>query len=317
MILELLMLVAGLILLIFSSEKTVEHSVKLAKYLKVSPLIIGIVLISIGTDVPEITNSIISSYLGHGDINVGSSFGSPLSQITLVLGIAALASGRLIKVRESVVTRLGIATLGATLLGLFLVSDGNLTRADAAALIVSYIVFLIIIQVTRPKELGVTKVGGGKITKRQLFDCSLFIGLSILGVIIGSMLVVNSVIVVSNGIGIPEFIISFFLIGLGTSLPELAVTLSAVRRGEFGLAIGNAFGSNITDLTLALASGPLLFPTMLTKGLVNAGGLYLIGATALVVALLGWRKRIGKAEGVVLVLLYLGSFVAIPLLQSL
>ena len=317
MILELLMMVAGLILLVFSSEKTVEHSVKLAKFFKVSPLIIGIVLISIGTDLPEITNSIISSYLGHGDINVGDSFGSPLSQITLVLGITALASKRLIRVRESVVTKLGISTLGATVLALLLVSDGDLTRVDAVVLIVSYIAFLVYLQRTRPKEIGITKVGEETTTKKQLINCSLIVGLSILGVVIGSMLVVNSVIEISKGIGIPEFIISFFLIGLGTSLPELAVTLSAVRRGEFGLAIGNAFGSNITDLTLALASGPLLFPTMLTKGLVNTGGLYLIGATAVVVALLGWRKRIGKIEGIVLVLLYLASLIVIPMFQSL
>jgi cation:H+ antiporter len=89
----LALLVLGVVLLAFSAEKAVEHSVNVASALKVSPLMIGLIIVSLGTDFPEITNSVISSAFGHGDINVGDSFGSILAQMTLVLGLLALIGG--------------------------------------------------------------------------------------------------------------------------------------------------------------------------------------------------------------------------------
>jgi cation:H+ antiporter len=313
MLLEIAALIIGIALLAYSSERTVDHSVRLAKAFKIPPLIIGVILISLGTDIPEISNSIISSFLGHGDINVGNAFGSPLAQITIVLGIAILFGGSL-KIKRSEIAHLGIAALAATLLALLLVSDGNVTRADAAALIFSYVVFLLYICKCIPQEIGITRIKESAARGKEQFRTFLMIAVSIVGVIAGSGLVVNSVISLSSELGVSEFIISFFLIGLGTSLPELAVTLSAIRKREFGLAIGDAFGSNITDLTLALGIGPLFFPNILTAGLVSAGTLYLFAATAIVVALLWWRRRIGRIGGLILILLYLASYLIIPML---
>jgi cation:H+ antiporter len=311
MLLEIGGLIIGLALLIFSSEKAVENSVKLAKSLKISPFIIGVVLISFGTDIPEITNSIISSFLGHGDINVGNILGSPLAQITLVLGIVGIFGGIII-VKKSVIKSLGLATVAATLLALLLISDGNITRVDAVALIISYIAFIMYLCNCDPRQIGIERIKNSVIAKREKVNFLIPLAASILGVIAGSSLVVNSVIELSKLISIPEFLLSFFVIGLGTSLPELAFELSAVKKRQFGLAIGDAFGSNITDLTLALGIGPLFFPNTLSTDIVGVGGLYLLFATFAVVALIAWRKKIDRVVGILLVLIYLASYFIIP-----
>lgn len=314
MLLETAMLAIGIILLVKSSDITVDSSIRLAKAMGVPAFIIGIVLVSLGTDIPEMANSVTSSYLGHGDINIGDSFGSPLSQITIVLGIAVLL-GRGFRINQHQIARLGVAMIAATLLGVLLAGDGDLTRADAAILILSYILFVLYITGLDPRKMGILKIKEEAAKGRQQIRLILFICAAMLGVIAGSWLVVNSVISISEELGFPEMIISFFIIGLGTSLPELAVGIAAVKKGQFGLAIGDSFGSNITDLTIAIGSGPLLFPNSLSAGLVNIAGAYLIAATAVVVAFLGWRRKIGKLESIVLLLIYFGSFILLPLLS--
>ena len=97
-------LIIGIVIMAYSSEKAVGHSVKIASALKVSPLVIGLILVSVGTDLPEIVNSITSSAIGHGDINVGDSLGSALTQITLVMGLIPFLAGDLkVKKREVLV----------------------------------------------------------------------------------------------------------------------------------------------------------------------------------------------------------------------
>jgi len=314
MILELAMLIAGMIILFMSSDITVEKSMELAKALGIPAFIIGVVLVSLGTDIPEMTNSLISSYMGHGDINVGNIFGSPLAQISIVLGVAVLL-GRPMGISQPQIARLGIATIAATLLGVLLAGDGDLSRADALILILSYALFLLYMTGLDPRKMGIEKIRNHSFAGKGYGRILLSLFAAILGVIAGSWLVVSSVISISEALGFPELIISFFIIGLGTSLPELAVGIAAVRKGQFGLAIGDSFGSNITDLTIALGIGPLLFPNTLSANLVNVTGAYLIAATAIIVAFLGWRKKIDKAGGIILILIYLGSYLILPLLD--
>jgi cation:H+ antiporter len=311
MLLEVIGFVVGVVLLKYSSSKTVDCSVILAKALKVSPLIIGMVLVSIGTDLPEIANSLISSYLGHGDINVGDTFGSPLAQITLVFALIVILGGS-INVKRRDILHLGLGTLLATLLAFILVNDGYISRIDAVVLLIGFMVLLIAICRFNPGGLCLFNIKNFKVESLDVF---LFVklALSIIGVIIGSALVVNSIIALSQSMDLPEFIVSFFVLGLGTSLPEFMVDLAAIRRGQFGLALGDIFGSNMVDLTLALGIGPLFFPNILTPGLVNTSGLYLLIASAIVVGLLLWRKKLDKRAAIILLLIYLASYLIIPM----
>ncbi len=140
---------------------------------------------------------------------------------------------------------------------------------------------------------------------------ALYLGLSMLGVIAGSFLVVNSVISVSGILGIPEYLISFVAVGLGTSLPELFVGISAIRKKEYEIFIGDILGSNITDVTLSLGLGPLIKPNVIISDLIVPTGSYLILVSIIVILIFGINKKIDRKNALLLIGLYLLSFVII------
>ena len=156
MIVELLSLIAGMVLVIRFSEKTVECSTHLATRLKVPPLLIGVFLVSAGTDLPEIANSVISSYTGHGDINVGDTLGSSLSQISLILGLVAIFGGGVIGERRNILVLGGCATV-AVAAAAFTVMDGVLDQFDAAVLLALYAVLLFASSRLSVEEAGAKK----------------------------------------------------------------------------------------------------------------------------------------------------------------
>jgi cation:H+ antiporter len=137
----MVVLVAGILLMTFSSDKAVEHSVKIASALRVSPLMIGLVLVSIGTDLPEIANSIASSALGHGDINVGDSLGSVLTQMTLVFGLLPFLGG-IFKVKRKEVTVIGACEVLALIIAVSIAEKGYISRMNALFLVASWPVFM-------------------------------------------------------------------------------------------------------------------------------------------------------------------------------
>ena len=124
----------GFLVAVLASRYSVEHLTKFAAGTRIPPFIIGITLVSIGTDLPEITNSIVASVTGHGDVNVGDSIGSAVVQSTLILGLLPLIAGAF-PIARGRVTRIGAATAGALLLGAALMADGHLSRLDALLLI--------------------------------------------------------------------------------------------------------------------------------------------------------------------------------------
>jgi cation:H+ antiporter len=140
-----LILIAGIILLVFSSDTAVEHSVNIATALGASPLIIGLVLVSVSTDLPEVVNSILASQMGHGDINVGDSLGSILAQITLVLGLLPFFVGTF-KVKKNEVLVVGACEILSIIFVLGILEKGYITRLNALFLIASWALFMLIVR---------------------------------------------------------------------------------------------------------------------------------------------------------------------------
>jgi cation:H+ antiporter len=301
-------LVAGLVLLILSSDKAVEHSVFFASALGFSPLIIGLVLVSIGTDLPEIYNSIVSCWSGHGDINLGDSFGSILSQITLVLGIIAVL-GRGFKVKRREVLVIGAFEVLALTLSLSVAVTG-FTRVKAFLLIATWPFFIFVIRKLLAKDITSKKRVRRQKEMHYLWHLVVAV-LGFVGVAIGAIAVVQSVITLSQELGIPEFFISFFAVGIGTSIPELVVDVTAIRKREYELAIGDIIGSCIVDATVSISIGQLLFPTaVFVSGYQHSLPLvlYAIFASTIVIFILAARKKVDKKAGILFILLYLASF---------
>ncbi len=303
---EAAVLVAGLAIITYASEKSVEYSTHIAHYLKVSPLVIGVFLVSIGTDFPEIVNSLISSYSGHGDINVGNALGSTLAQLSLVLGLVVLITGRVVADRRNILV-LGGALIFAVSLSAYLLLDGVLNQNDAVILIIAYIGILIFTtRFTVRRHLGEEiDLSTIKNSRNRTF---LLLFASLIGVLIGSVLIVESVIRISTQISLPEYLVSFFVIGLGTSLPELSVEIAAARKKQYGIMLGDLMGSNITDATLALGIGPLFFPAAISGQIITPVAIYILLATFAIVGLFWLRGRIEKVDAILLILIYLTSY---------
>jgi len=129
-----------------------------------------------------------------------------------------------------------------------------------------------------------------------------------LGIGIGSYAVIESAVTISRYLGVSEYLISFFLVSLGTSLPELVVEVSAIRKQHYDLAVGDIIGSCIVDATLAIGIGPLFFPIDVSGGSVLVTGLYAVFVSAVVVGVLSWRGINDKRTGGFFILLYLLSY---------
>lgn len=310
LIIPIVSLIIGIALLLFCSDKTVGLASDFAKDMGISPFLVGIVVLAAGTSLPEVANSIISSYTGHGEINVGDTFGSCLSQITLVLGILVLVSGKTITGGRKDIMLLGGCALIAGMLAVLAVEKGEINQLDAVLLIVAYFILLFITQKYSVKDYVLTNLP--RLDLHSLLQLGIIL-VTIGGVLAGSWLIVTSVINLSEQIGVPSYLLSFFAIAVGTSLPELGVGLASVKSGRFELILGNIMGSNIADVTISLASGPLLFPNYFDSGIAMLGGIYMLIASFIVIALFAWKMRLTKAMGVLFIVLYLLSFLLFPL----
>jgi cation:H+ antiporter len=287
----------GVALLAYSSEKAVKHSVSMASALGISPLMIGLVVVSLGTDLPEIVNSITSSAMGHGDINVGDSFGSILVQITLILGLVALLGGAF-KVKRNEIAVVGSCELLALIASVSMVEKGYISRMNAVFLVASFPLLMLIIRNVMKNEY-VRAQGGTKLFRHFVIAIMGYVGVAI-----GAYVVVNSVVALSAEAHIPEYLISFFVVAIGTSLPELAVDLTAVRRKQYEIAIGDAIGSCIVDAGLSIGIGPLIFPTTVSARLAETTGLYALFASIVVLLVLAVRQKLDRKAGVFFIILY-------------
>ena len=305
LVIPLGLLILGMIILTFSSNKTVDYSVALACNWSVPPIIIGLVLVSIGTDFPEIINSVISSSLDLGNINVGTSIGSAFSQITLVLGIIAIFLKRF-EVNKKEVLIIGASILFSTILSFLLISDSYISRLDGLFLISSWVLIVLIIRRIAKKDFT-CPLRSEHEPKRSGYNVLMVI-LGFIGVAIGTFLVIESILEITLILNISEFFASFFIASIGTSLPELTVTLTAIRKGQQELAIGDIMGSSLLDASISIGIGPLLFPTTIFGGLANATWIYTILSFLLVTLLLFLRGKVDKKVGIICLSLYLFSY---------
>lgn len=311
MILEVGIFVAGLVILAYSSDKTVDVAARLAATANIPPLLIGIIVLAMGTSLPEVGNSITSTLAGHPEINVGDTFGSALSQITLILGLAVIFGGTIKEGRRDVLLLGGCAIIAA-MLSLFVVESGDFSLTDALFLIIAYLILIFISNKYTVKDYAAPEgVGAKKFWpwKERVLACG-ELALFLVLVMGSSLMVVHSAVRISYMAGIDSYLISFFAISIGTSLPELMVCTAAIRRGQDELAIGNILGSNITDTTLALAAGPLLVPgVVIGDGIMIGTGVYMVVASIAVVSLFALRGKMDRKAAIVLIAMYLVSYI--------
>jgi cation:H+ antiporter len=302
--LQLFLLVGGLAVALVASDRAVAYTRALAAALGAPAFIVGVALVAIGTDLPEIANSIAAHVQGEGDVNVGDSVGSTLTQYTFVLGlfplfVSVVAIGRR---QVALVSVLTMAGLGLTT---WFVADGWLGRWEGAALVAAWALFTFVVVRALPGQAP----DEPPVVRRQGRLLQAGVVLLTLGFVgFGATVAVRALIRLAGLAGVPEFVIAFFGASLGTSAPEMVVDITALLRGAPGIALGDALGSSLVDSTLSIGAGPLVAPAEVTPRLAVVGSLYTLAAVGVVGALLGARRRHDRRSAAVLMGLYALSY---------
>ena len=263
--------------MIYSSDKAVLHSISIASAMGISPLMIGLVLVSIGTDLPEIANSLVSSSLGHGNINVGDSLGSVLAQMSLVLGLLPFFAGTF-KVKREEIIIIGACEVLALILVVSMAEKGNISSLNGLFLVASWPIFMLFSRNIRAKEKPLAVADD-----QSKLHHVVIVALGFTGVAVGAYMVVEAVIALSSWFNINEYFISFFVLAIGTSLPEFVVDLTALRKKQYELAIGDIIGSSLFDASFSIGIGALFFPIEVAGELIGTTGLYAIFVSIMVV----------------------------------
>ena len=296
MTLNLLLFLISIPIIIKSSDIFTEGASKLAKMLGVSDFIIGITIVAFGTSLPELASDTYASYIDHGQIAFGDIIGSNITNIALILGLTCIIKPLAIKHTEIYSGRIHLMIL--VLASVFLLVSGGIGRIGGAIFLISYIIYLRH-SINKYRELGVETVEKNNFIK-NIFE--VLIGLT--GILIGANLLVNSIIGFSVAFGISEYLIALVLMAIGTSLPELFVSVSAARKGYMTMALGNIIGSNVANILWVLGAAAIIRPIRIDPELIFVQLIFMLLLSVLLIIFKKSGYVIDRREGAVFLVIY-------------
>jgi cation:H+ antiporter len=291
----------------------IDGAVELSAVFGFSSLFIGLSVTALGTSAPEAAVSIKAAISSYPSISFGNILGSNIANIGLVVGLGALLWT--IKARESTIKKEMPFCFIVAVLALLLVRDDwygraetSLSRFDGVILLFLFSLYVCYLYFMARKDRSVFRLNDElqevKRSRKEMFKASLWLVLGIAGVLIGAHLIVGNSVIIARRLGVSEILVSVTVIALGTSLPEMATSLAAMKKGEPDIAIGNIVGSNIFNIlfVLGLTSTirPIVFPLVAFKDL-----LIVVGISAVLFAFVYTDSKISKKEGGVLLLFYI------------
>lgn len=264
MILPIVSVVLGLALLVWSADRFVDGAVGVARYCGMSTLLIGMVVVGFGTSAPEMVVSAISAMDNAPELALGNAYGSNIANIALILGVTAVISP-VIVIRKALKRDLPVL-IAVTAMSVFLVSDGSISRLDGVILL---LVFAGVMGFNIVNEMRQKAVAGSAVAddaEKQDGE-SLSLGKSVLWLVLGLALLVGSsralvwgAVEIARALGVSDLLIGLTIVAVGTSLPELASSIAAARKGENDLAFGNIIGSNLFNTLLVVGIASTIAP---------------------------------------------------------
>lgn len=305
MIINIVLLILGFIILIKGADLFVDGASGIAANFKVSKMLIGLTIVAFGTSAPEFAVSVKSLLAGSGDIVLGNVIGSNILNILLILGCSALIHPLTVKnntVKKELPITMLISTLFAVLLSDHIFDKGvsnAFTRGDGIILLLFFMIFIYyLVTIAR------NKVEKDDEKPISLGKASLFTLIGLVGIVLGSSFVVDSATYLAEAIGVSERIIALTIIALGTSLPELVTSVTATKKGEYDIAIGNVVGSNIFNIGMVIGLPVTLFGGI---GVITFSYIDLIVmiTTAILLFMFSFNDyKISKKEGLLFLILF-------------
>jgi len=301
MITDLIYVLAGLALLYFGGESLITGSLRIAHRFKISPFVIGAIVMGFGTSSPEMAVSILASFREEAEVAVGNVIGSNIANVGLVLGLTALLIPLTIEQKRFKTETPPL--LIATLLILFLAWDFTLSRWEGMLLLAGLVIYTW--KTLKNDEAPDFELGE---------EVSLFagkgicyqIGLALAGLallVLGAAWMVHGAVNIAREMGISEWFIGISIVALGTSLPEIVSSLMSARRGHGEMALGNIFGSNIFNIFMVLGASASLHPLNIQEA-IHPDLLITTGVTCLLLLLISRKHQLNKLDGIILLLCY-------------
>jgi cation:H+ antiporter len=310
-IIPILLLIVGLVLLIAGAEYLVRGASSMARKWGISSIVIGLTIVAFGTSAPELVVNLMSSWKGATALAIGNVVGSNMANILLILGIGATI--KTLKVKTGTTYKeipFALLAIGmVAILGNDAFFDGanfnGLGRIDGIIFLAFFVIFLYY-------TYGISKVEGEHeaIQTYPTSTALAMFSLGIFGLTIGGKIIVDNAIIIATVAGLSEALIGLTVIAIGTSLPELATTIVALKKGHTDLAIGNAIGSNIFNVFWVLGLSAIIRPLPFdTHG--NIDVLFTTAATLILFITMFIHKKhtIQRSQGIVFILMYIGYIV--------
>jgi len=301
------LVLSGFALLIAGGEIMVRGAVAIARRLNVPPVVVGLTIVAIGTSAPELTVSIDAVLKGAPDIATGNVVGSNLSNILLVLGAAALISP--VQAAPELIRRDGMVMVGSAALLTGLAQVGVIdwiTGAIMVSLFVVYIVYCYWAEQTKGDTGEVNAVESEEFSGAQqglLVASGMFL-IGLAGVVYGADLLVDGSVTLAREFGVPEAVIALSVVAIGTSLPELAVSVIAAFKGRSDVAVGNIIGSNISNVLLILGVTSIVSPIDFAAQITRFDSWFMMAITILLIPVLVSGRGICRTEAVVFLSIY-------------
>lgn len=317
MLLNALWIVVGVVLVLWGADRLTEGAVSVAERLRVPQIVIGLTIVALGTSMPELCVSVVSALKGTPDLAVGNVVGSSIFNALLIVGVAALVAPMTI-LRSTVFKDVPCALVASVVLLMMCQNDWVITRLDGAILFVFFLVFMRLTikgatsaqpvqgeptQGQTAQEAAADEASAKQPMKGWLAGLWMVVGLAAL--IGGSNLFVGGATEVARALNVSDAVIGLTIVAGGTSLPELATSVVAAKKGNSGIAIGNVLGSNVLNILFILGLTGMISP-MHIEGITNVD-LYMMLVSTIMIWFFSFTKyTIERWEGAVLVLTFGG-----------
>ena len=299
MLISVLALLAGLVLLVVSADRAVEHAEAASEHLGVSPVIVGALVVGLGTSLPEMVVSGVSAAQRDTiDLAVGNLIGSNAANLTLVLGTGSIIVA--VRARRHVFRREGALMLTATLLDSGFLVDERLERWEGGILLIAMVGAAWVIAFGVNGDDDRDQVIGDPAIVRTAVVWAIA---ALAGVVIGAQLLVTGAVDVADALGASEAFIGLTIVAIGTSLPELATTVACARRGAVELIVGNLFGSNIFN-SLAVAGVAAVVGTGRLDDSPSLSIQIMVVVTLLALGTGAHKEHFSRLDGIVLLAAY-------------
>lgn len=280
----------------------IEGAIEVARHLKAPPMLIGIIIVGIGTTAPELAVSVTAALEGNPEVALGNAIGSVIYDDGIALPLAALFAPTAILIDRTVLRSAAIFLIAVDILAYFLAFDGTLARGEGAVLVLFFVAYLLYTYWEQKRSATSEVIDSADEARSWPLVVALFVG-GLVGVLVSSDWIVAATPVVATALGVPNVIIGLVMVALGTSIPEIATCIIAARKGQGSLAVGNILGADILNICWIAGASAIVNPLTVEREVINFMFPSMIVIVLTMLGLLRYGHQLTRWKGVVLMVM--------------